>query len=200
MKGWLSSDEREQTIDEGNGTGEEDGDSLREDSIESDSDDKNHFAQFEQVFTRFDKDDDGRLESDELEELVEFLRTGKFMDAHVDKEDTRCVHEFTPSTHFCLTSQCSEAKQELITVLTSQLQQMASHSDDGSISYDDFLNALRNLSIVRHNSHFITIATSNVSDGSQSQALRDFPLNLPDKAEKAVADIPEEPVRRNLPI
>ncbi|ELR15770.1 uncharacterized protein ACA1_311340, partial [Acanthamoeba castellanii str. Neff] len=60
----------------------------------------------------------------------------------------------------------SQAHTEVIKVLSHQLLQAASHSDDGHITIDDFLNTLRNISI----------------------ALQDFSLNLPRQLAQPIAD------------
>lgn len=167
IKGWLEQEDSDDGSgaddgvveggtdeDGGNQTAREDSiEAEREDSVErereherDDEEDKGQLGQFVHFFTHFDRDGDGRLEEDELHELLDFLKAGK--------------HTDTDGEHH------GQAHTEVIKVLSHQLLQAASHSDDGHITIDDFLNTLRNISI----------------------ALQDFSLNLPRQLAQPIAD------------
>jgi hypothetical protein len=69
--------------DDDGGTNREDS-VDREDSINPEDEDKGQLRSFVHFFTHFDRDGDGRLKRDELEELLDFLKEGKHIDADGD--------------------------------------------------------------------------------------------------------------------
>lgn len=88
-------------------------------------------------------------------------------------------------------------------MLSHQLLQAASQSDDGHITIDDFLNILRNISIVRSRPHFLASPCRHAKDKAPTlstprsspvffvlweQALQDFSLNLPRQLGQPIAD------------
>ncbi len=84
----------------------------------------------------------------------------------------------------------------MIKVLSHQLLQAASQSDDGHITIDDFLNTLRNISIVRSRSLAFSRSPCRHAQHTTppvffvlwEQALQDFSLNLPRQLGQPIAD------------
>jgi len=62
----------------------------------------------------------------------------------------------------------SQAQGEVIKVLSQQLLQTAAGSEDGSITIDDFNNALRNITIVRTRSSHKAKAAEGPQDACHS--------------------------------